>query len=141
VARFFFPELRLGLIPGFGGIPRLKRDVGNCIVRDLLLTGRSISAARAQAVGLVSQITAEGEALSVARGVVSQVCKFDGTTRAAAKHFLKPIPNEELEREIDLFCKLVQRPIVTKRLPCFFQDRTAILSGHASAARAFPYLP
>ncbi|MGC2322104.1 MAG: enoyl-CoA hydratase/isomerase family protein, partial [Terriglobales bacterium] len=29
MARFCFPELRLGLIPGFGGIPRLKRDVGN----------------------------------------------------------------------------------------------------------------
>ena len=29
MARFAFPELRLGLIPGFGGIPRLKRDLGN----------------------------------------------------------------------------------------------------------------
>src|SRR5581483_2508379 len=40
-ARFAFPELRLGLIPGFGGIPRLKRDLGNAVVRDLILTGRS----------------------------------------------------------------------------------------------------
>ena len=48
-----FPELRLGLIPGFGGIPRLKRDLGNAFVRDLLLTGRSVNATRAQAVGLV----------------------------------------------------------------------------------------
>jgi len=29
MARFAFPELRLGFIPGFGGIPRLKRDLGN----------------------------------------------------------------------------------------------------------------
>src|SRR6266567_2976205 len=29
MARFCFPELRFGLIPGFGGIPRLKRDLGN----------------------------------------------------------------------------------------------------------------
>src|ERR1700687_1805573 len=35
MARFCFPELRLGLIPGFGGIPRLKRDLGNAGVRDL----------------------------------------------------------------------------------------------------------
>jgi len=41
MARFAFPELRLGLIPGFGGIPRLKRDLGNGFVRDLLFTGRS----------------------------------------------------------------------------------------------------
>ena len=40
MARFAFPELRLGLIPGFGGIPRLKRDVGNAFIRELLLTGR-----------------------------------------------------------------------------------------------------
>ena len=31
-ARFCFPELRLGLIPGFGGVPRLKRDLGNAVV-------------------------------------------------------------------------------------------------------------
>ena len=47
MARFCFPELRLGLIPGFGGIPRLKRDIGNAVVRDLLLTGRSINATKA----------------------------------------------------------------------------------------------
>ena len=58
MARFAFPELRLGLIPGFGGIPRLKRDLGNGFVRDLLLTGRSVSATRAQSVGLVAQLAA-----------------------------------------------------------------------------------
>ena len=42
MARFCFPELRLGLIPGFGGIPRLKRDLGNAVVRDLLLTGQKL---------------------------------------------------------------------------------------------------
>ena len=31
-ARFAFPELRLGLIPGFGGIPRLERDLGNAVI-------------------------------------------------------------------------------------------------------------
>src|SRR5438128_7977579 len=41
MARFCFPELRLGLIPVFGGIPRLKRDLGNAIVRDLLLTAEA----------------------------------------------------------------------------------------------------
>ena len=50
MARFCFPELRLGLIPGFGGIPRLKRDLGNGVVRDLLLTGRSFNATKAQQV-------------------------------------------------------------------------------------------
>jgi enoyl-CoA hydratase/carnithine racemase len=55
MARFCFPELRLGLIPGFGGIPRLKRDVGNAVVRDLLLTGRSLNAAKAQSAGQIGR--------------------------------------------------------------------------------------
>ena len=58
MARFCFPELRLGLIPGFGGIPRLKRDLGNAVVRDLLLNGRSFNVMKAQQIGLVSQIAA-----------------------------------------------------------------------------------
>src|SRR6202521_1756798 len=92
MARFCFPELRLGLIPGFGGIPRLRRDIGNAMVRDVLLTGRSINSAKAMAAGLVSQVVAEGEALRAARATAAQVCKFDRTTSAAAKQFLKPIP-------------------------------------------------
>src|ERR1041384_5947342 len=72
MARFCFPELRLGLIPGFGGIPRLKRDLGNGIVRDLLLTGRSLNAQKAATVGLVSQLVGEGEALRVARATAAQ---------------------------------------------------------------------
>ena len=107
MARFCFPELRLGLIPGFGGIPRLKRDLGNAVVRDLLLTGRSFNVMKAQQVGLVSQIAAEGEALRVARATASQVGKFDRHTAAAAKEFVKPIPYDELKREIDIFCELV----------------------------------
>src|SRR5206468_10422345 len=50
MARFAFPELRLGFIPGFGGVPRLKRDLGNAVVRDLLFTGRTINATRAHTV-------------------------------------------------------------------------------------------
>src|ERR1700737_5655119 len=119
MARFCFPELRLGLIPGFGGIPRLKRDLGNALVRDLLLTGRSINAARAQAVGLVSQLAAEGEALRVARGTAAQITKFDATARAAAKKFIKPIPHDELKREIAIFCELFTRPEVMAALKKF----------------------
>src|SRR5271170_2748691 len=108
MARFCFPELRLGLVPGFGGIPRLKRDLGNALVRDLLLTGRSINATKALASGLVSQVAAEGQALQVARAAATQAGKFDRVASAAAKSFLKPIPRAELETEIDLFCKLFE---------------------------------
>jgi enoyl-CoA hydratase len=130
MARFCFPELRLGLIPGFGGIPRLKRDLGNGVVRDLLLTGRSINATRAQAVGLVSQVVAEGEALNAARATAAQLRKFDRRTAIAAKQFIKPIPFEELQREIDIFCELFTQPAVEQGLKKFVENTEAL-----------PYLP
>ena len=76
-ARFCFPELRLGIVPGFGGIPRLKREVGNGVVRDLLLTGRSMNAKRAQNIGLVSQMVAQGKHIDIARATARQAARFD----------------------------------------------------------------
>jgi enoyl-CoA hydratase/carnithine racemase len=125
MARFCFPELRLGLIPGFGGIPRLKRDLGNAVVRDLLLTGRSFNASKAQQIGLVSQVVGEGEALRAARATAAQLGKFDRATAAAAKKFIKPIPHEELRREIDLFCELFARPAVQAGLRKFVESTDA----------------
>jgi enoyl-CoA hydratase len=130
MTRFCFPELRLGLIPGFGGIPRLKRDLGNAVVRDLLLTGRSINATKAQSVGLVSQVTAEGDALRVARATAAQLNKFDRDTAAAAKRFIKSVPHEELRREIEIFCDLFTRPAVE-----------AGLRKYVESTDALPYLP
>ena len=130
MVRFCFPELRLGLIPGFGGIPRLKRDLGNALVRDLLFTGRSINAAKAQSVGLVSQLVAEGGALRVARATAAQIGKFDRETTVAAKRFIKAIPHEELRREIDIFCDLFTSPAVEAGLRKFVESVDAL-----------PYLP
>jgi enoyl-CoA hydratase/carnithine racemase len=121
MARFGFPELRLGLIPGFGGIPRLRRDVGNSFIRDLLFTGRTVKAERAHELGLVSHLAGEGYALQVARSMAQQVTKFDAETRAAAKKFLKPIPYAELNKEIELFCKLFNRPVVMESLRRFVE--------------------
>jgi enoyl-CoA hydratase/carnithine racemase len=122
MARFAFPELRLGLIPGFGGIPRLKRDLGNGFVRDLLLTGRSVNATRAQAVGLIAQLAGEGESLKLAKSTAAQVNKFDAATRIAAKKFIKPIPCEELRQEIAIFCDLFTRPAVIAALKKFVEN-------------------
>lgn len=125
MTRFCFPELRLGLIPGFGGIPRLKRDLGNGIVRDLLLTGRSFNASKAQSIGLVSQVAGEGESLRVARSTAAQMGKFDRQTAIAAKKFIKPIPYDELREEIDIFCRLFQRPAVEDGLRKFVESTDA----------------
>ena len=120
-ARFCFPELRLGLIPGFGGIPRLRRELGNGVVRDLLLTGRSLSAKRAHEVGLVSQLVGRGKALEVSRQVAQQARRFDETTTRAAKSFAKPFPKRELDEEKALFIELLGKPAVRAALADFAQ--------------------
>jgi len=130
MARFCFPELRLGLIPGFGGIPRLKRDLGNAVARDMLLTGRSFNATKAQQIGLVSQVVSEGECLRAARATAAQIGKFDRETAIVAKRFIKPIPQEELRHEIDIFCELFARPAVEAGLKKFVES-----------TEAQPYLP
>ena len=146
MARFCFPELRLGLSEraartiayevfeklGFGAVAvtdttRVLAFVG---AGDLLLTGRGINAAKAMAAGLVSQVAGEGEALQVARATAAQAGKFNRTTSAAAKRFLKPIPHEELRREIDLFCELFERSAVMEGLRKFVEH-----------TGAHPYLP
>jgi enoyl-CoA hydratase/carnithine racemase len=130
MARFAFPELRLGFIPGFGGIPRLKRDSSNALVRDLLFTGRTVNAARLQASGIISQLAGEGQALQIARAVAQQTTKYDAEARKTAKRFLKPVPYADLKREIAIFCRLFARPAVLESLRKF-----------VDSSEAMPYLP
>ena len=87
-----------------------------------LLTGRSFNATKAQSVGLVSQVVGEGEALRVARATAVQLKKFDRRTAAIAKKFIKPIPHEDLRREIDLFCELFAQPAVAAGLRKFVES-------------------
>ena len=120
-ARFCFPELRLGIVPGFGGIPRLKRDVGNGVVRDLLLTGRSMNAKRAQSIGLVSQFVAQGKHLDAARATAKQAARYDVDAQRTCKAFIKRVP-AELELEKQHFKRLASRPVVESALKKFVES-------------------
>jgi enoyl-CoA hydratase/carnithine racemase len=129
-ARFCFPELRLGLIPGFGGVPRLRRELPNAVIRDLLLTGRSLNAKRAQELGLISQLVAPGQALEVARATARQAARFEREVVASAKAFVKPLPRAELEEEKRRFIDLFAQPRVVEALRRFVESEDKM-----------PYLP
>jgi len=55
-AKFGQPEIKLGVIPGFGGTQRLPRAVGKAKAMDLVLTARMMDAAEAERAGLVSRV-------------------------------------------------------------------------------------
>lgn len=70
---YFFPEARVGVVPGWGGTQLLPRVVGRARALEMLLTGRRLSAEEALAIGLITRLVPAGrlleEALSVARGM------------------------------------------------------------------------
>lgn len=64
-ARFGQPEVKLGVIPGFGGTQRLVRRVGMAVALDLCLTGRMVKADEALRIGLASRVV-DGDVLAAA---------------------------------------------------------------------------
>ena len=118
-ARFGFPELRLGLIPGFGGTVRLPRALGSARLLDLLLTGRSLNAERARDAGLVSQVVAPGRQEAAAAGALRQALKLPPAAIAAAKRLAKPHAEAALAAERERFLELFARPECARALAEF----------------------
>jgi len=72
-ARFGQPEVKLGLIPGYGGTRRLPRLVGEGRALQLLLTGEVIDAQEAFRIGLVNRVVPADQLLPVATGMLRQM--------------------------------------------------------------------
>jgi len=72
-ARIGLPEVRLGIIPGYGGTQRLARIVGRSKALELLLCGRTMTAREALAAGLVVRVVEPDELLSTCRELASRI--------------------------------------------------------------------
>jgi enoyl-CoA hydratase len=72
-ARFGQPEVRVGIMPGAGGIQRLARTVGKFKAMKLLLTGKPVTAAEAAAMGLVSEVVPDAEVLDRALALAAEI--------------------------------------------------------------------
>jgi enoyl-CoA hydratase len=80
-AKMGLPEVSLGIIPGFGGNQRLSQAVGTRVAKELIMSGRTLSAEEAKVVGIVNKVC-EGE-------VLLQECQL--TAREVARHSLQAI--------------------------------------------------
>jgi enoyl-CoA hydratase/carnithine racemase len=72
-ARLGMPEVHLAVIPGSGGTQRLPRIVGLARAKELILTGRIISAEVAERIGLVNQVVPAGEARGAADALADEI--------------------------------------------------------------------
>lgn len=118
--RFGFPEVTLGLVPAAGGTQRLPRVVGPRSALEMLISGKPIDAARAQALGLVDKIVNKNlprAAFGTARNMVAEGTETQPTRDmdrgladparylelvAAQRRVLGDEPREEVSRLIDL---------------------------------------
>jgi enoyl-CoA hydratase len=130
-ARFSLPEIKLGLMPPYGGTQRLERDIGVARAREMMLTGKWISATEAEAIGLVNRVVASADVLNEALSLASHIEKLSASAiRACLKAVTVGVelPFEEgllLERE--LFAELFAgddaregtRAFLEKREPVF----------------------
>jgi enoyl-CoA hydratase/carnithine racemase len=68
-----FPEVKIGIFPGAGGALRLPRIVGDGVARDLLFTGRQITAEEALRVGLVDRVTDAESVMDMAQSLAELI--------------------------------------------------------------------
>jgi enoyl-CoA hydratase len=67
------PEVKLGIIPGYGGTQRLPRLVGKGLAMQMLLAGEMITAQEAHRIGLVNEVTAGAELIPRAEAIAAKI--------------------------------------------------------------------
>ncbi len=87
-ARFGQPEVKLGLIPGFGGTGRLVRRVGSAWAKELVLGGEPIDAETALRIGLVNRLFAPDALLESALDAAEKIAGKGPIAIAAAKRVI-----------------------------------------------------
>lgn len=90
-ARFALPEIKLGLIPGYGGTQRLPRLVGEARALEILMTGRKLNVDEALAIGLVNRIVT-GDMIEAGRAFAEEFTGyslpvFEMTRRAVQRGY------------------------------------------------------
>jgi enoyl-CoA hydratase len=125
-ARMALPEIKLGLIPGYGGTQRLPRIVGEARALDLILTGRTLDAEEAHRIGLVQRLV-DGDPLAAGIAYAREFSGYSlpvlGFAREAVGRGLETTLAEGLEIEADLSTLAYQTQDAAEGMAAFIAKR------------------
>ena len=101
-AKFGQPEINLGLIPGFGGTQRLPRLIGSNRAKELVYTGKMISAAEAENIGLANRVVPQDQLIEEVMNVAREIAGKGRASLRAAKQAINHGLNTDLATGIHI---------------------------------------
>ncbi len=132
-ARFSLPELKLGIIPGYGGTQRLMRVVGETRALEMMLTGAPISAEEAWRIGLVNRVVEPANLMREAELLAREISQLAPLAiRACLKAVIggRELTLEEgLALERKLFGEIFASEDVREGTSAFLEKRAAVFKG------------
>jgi enoyl-CoA hydratase len=125
-AKLGLPEIKLGLIPGYGGTQRLPRAVGEARALEMILTGKTVDAQTALAWGLASRLL-EGDPLAAGIAFAREFSGFSlpvlGFAREAVQRALDTPVHEGFKIEADLSTLAFQTADAAEGMAAFMAKR------------------
>ena len=132
-AQFGQPEARVGIMPGAGGTQRLIRAVGKPVASLMLMCGENLKAERAERLGLISEMTDEGQALPRAKELAKTASHLPPKAIKAIKRTLAQGADLPLQAALDLenreFLLLFDTDDKTEGMTAFLEKRRAEFKG------------
>ena len=129
-ARLGQPEINLGLVPGWGGIQRLVRLVGEARARELLLTGGMLTADEALSAGLVNKVVANVDLMGASMALAEKLAFQAPGALAETKRLLGALANgplgaESIRESGKSFERLLNTPDAREGIAAFIEKRPA----------------
>ena len=123
-AKFGNPETGLGIIAAAGASWRLREIVGDGRAAELLLTGRTVDADEALAIGLVSAVHAADELLAAAHALADRIAANDPRATQLTKRVLAAPRDAHPGVELDAQAELFESPEKMRRMTAFLDKRS-----------------
>jgi len=125
-ASFGQPEIKLGIIPGWGGTHRLPRLIGESRAMEWLLTGRTVSAEEALEAGLVSRVVSHAQLREAAVELAKSLAKLPAVaTRMTLRCVLGRVrnPGTAMEQELQAFAEACRSKDAVEGVTAFLEKR------------------